>query len=493
MSEKVVAHCDCGKAYRLPATYGGKHIRCKECGDAFLVPKLEDSLEASGLEEDLDEEESEVVEPPKRKGTGKLDRKKLEEGKSGRGREKSAEGKGEKPTSSARGRAKSDKAERDTGGKRRGTDASGKAGKRRSADGADDDGGSKGMKGKKGKTDANERPGSGKRPGRDKDKDKDKAGKRGPAGKRRRGEGDDGADKAKAKNQQQMMMIGGGVGLLLVIVLVVALMGGGGPPPMTANQKSILRDISDALVKFEQSRSEGSFSNALNHLDFAVKNLEVVMTPAHDRPAPVLESNPDFSEIPNRIAAAQKHKAKLEELLNAVNGINDGKVDGLMKYASDSDLAIRRAGVFICEQVIIKKGKENASEELKVLAKLAQESDVNIQQKAEAALIRFNTVEAIPFLLKRLELGSATQAYSDAMLRLTQHSEPEALEALHKALDILKPKESKEDLADAAKIVANLQKIANKSSVIKLKALKSRSPDALHEEIDDAIKKIEGS
>lgn len=38
MDSKIVAQCSCGKKYKVTADKAGKHLKCKNCGEAFVVP-----------------------------------------------------------------------------------------------------------------------------------------------------------------------------------------------------------------------------------------------------------------------------------------------------------------------------------------------------------------------------------------------------------------------------------------------------------------------
>ena len=65
MSDIKCTCSHCGAKYRLPAEYGGRHARCKKCGEKFEVPKGDKSLEDSVLDWLNDEANEEVVEQPR--------------------------------------------------------------------------------------------------------------------------------------------------------------------------------------------------------------------------------------------------------------------------------------------------------------------------------------------------------------------------------------------------------------------------------------------
>ncbi|MFO0839853.1 MAG: hypothetical protein U1D55_15180 [Phycisphaerae bacterium] len=67
MSEDTI-RCECpkcGAKYRLPLEAAGRTARCKKCGDAFAVPKLDKSLEDSVMDWLMESDPEEAVDSPR--------------------------------------------------------------------------------------------------------------------------------------------------------------------------------------------------------------------------------------------------------------------------------------------------------------------------------------------------------------------------------------------------------------------------------------------
>ncbi len=61
----ISVQCACGARYRVPDSAMGKHVRCKKCGDKFVIPLLEKVEESVPLSELGALPPGAAIEPPR--------------------------------------------------------------------------------------------------------------------------------------------------------------------------------------------------------------------------------------------------------------------------------------------------------------------------------------------------------------------------------------------------------------------------------------------
>lgn len=503
---KVIAECDsCGKLYKLPEKYCGKHIRCKACGEAFTVPMLEESLEESGFEEDFDPgPESEVSEeevkkkPRKKKGPRDSAVRRGSKKSKDKGSKKAKDDDKEDDSKSK----KKSKGPRDSAvRKKRDAKASGvrASGVRR-----------KGTRSFKKKDDKDE-PESGEK-SRKKDskkpspkdsavrkrrktgqtaaakEEKDSKGRKnrrtttGTIGRKkkatgtfrkasknrgRRGGDEDGDEGASKKNKTMLAAAGGGA-LLLVIIVVVMMMGPSGPSP---EAKRWYKEVTQTLDAGLAAQKSGNINVALEQYGGA---LQAIKRDSAKYPT----DTPHFPKFKDKVATAEEAVPKLEELFKLLERVRKGEGhQDVLARVNDTDPGVRMAVIKIMDQ------DHDYPDFQKALSMLTRDKDPQVAQSAKIKLMAIGGKFAIPFLAEMLQGAQADRAL-DMIVQLEME---EAVDVHHKALEILDPKKNPDDVKYARRIVTILGNIGAKKSAAALEAFKSKCQGDLLEEVDGAI------
>lgn len=471
---KVVAECDCGKLYRLPEKYCGKLIRCKACGDAFDVPELEDSLEESGMEEDFPDPESEVIHAPKKKSKKK--NRESSRGDSSSSRTRKDDARSKKGGSRASGVRKGRRGDESGDDKKRTRESSTKkrgprdSGSRR---GASDEKKSKGLK-RDSKAMRSSR-------GRGGDRDAKGRGRKG-AGKSSRGDRGDRGDREERggrrggrrgrdepKNNNMMYAgIGGGV-LVVALLLFVTL---GKTPPPDPQVAAAYKDVEKILDKGLKSYKKANMTQALEYIDAVKKNWEAKDKTKYPVDNEAFENfGPKYKEAMGLLPKLLKYDSLLVQLKEG-KGIAD-----TVKFSKESDPLLRLAAVTLIEQ----KLKDNKDLQ-KALAKLAEDSDAAVKEKALDLICKLKEPVALPFLIKRIK--SNHKESKTYILLISKMVDKAALKAYYVCLTKLDPNKDKDQLSDVSNIIKNINKVGDEDSYKVLLDYRDKWPKDLQTMID---------
>ena len=241
-----------------------------------------------------------------------------------------------------------------------------------------------------------------------------------------------------------MMMVGGAaVAIILIIIVAVS----------TSKPKPIEPHILDWYTKIEELLDRGKSAHLAGKPLVALEFYDTARQYIENDAAKYSVDNPNFPKFAGKYKEGQALTKKLLKIEQLIKSLQNGKgVADVVKISKDKDPLIRLASIMLIEQ----KVKDEAKLQ-KALLTLAKDSDKKVKDRAIELVIKVGGVPALPWLMERVDMGPEHSV--DAILRISKIVDVKALPAYFKCLKKLDPKRSKEDLADSANIIKNINKV----------------------------------